>query len=141
MLSFQRSLEHELGCHKHGRLRPACDSTRSRYRIGERKAIKQAAGEDQLSAWLVGVDTGGTFTDLIAVEQATGMLRRAKVPSVPHDPSIAVLHALEKLFADGIAPADISMFVHGTTVATNALLEGKGVRVGLLITRGFRAVY
>jgi N-methylhydantoinase A len=94
-----------------------------------------------VSAWLVGVDTGGTFTDLIAVEQATGMLRRAKVPSVPHDPSVAVLHALEKIFADGIDPADISMFVHGTTVATNALLEGKGVRIGLLITRGFRAVY
>jgi N-methylhydantoinase A len=105
------------------------------------KAIKKAIREDQLSAWLVGVDTGGTFTDLIAVEQATGMLRRAKVPSVPHDPSIAVLHALEKMFADGIDPADISMFVHGTTVATNALLEGKGVRTGLLITRGFRAVY
>ena len=46
-----------------------------------------------------------------------------------------------KLLADGIAPADISQFVHGTTVATNALLEGKGVRTGLLITRGFRAVY
>src|SRR4051812_8387304 len=48
---------------------------------------------------------------------------------------------MEKLFADGIDPGDISLFVHGTTVATNALLEGKGVRTGLLITRGFRAVY
>ena len=94
-----------------------------------------------MSTWLVGVDTGGTFTDLIAAEQSTGELRRAKVPSVPHDPSVAVLHALEKLFAGGIDPAAISMFVHGTTVATNALLEGKGVRTGLLITRGFRAVY
>jgi len=94
-----------------------------------------------VGAWLVGVDTGGTFTDLIAVEQASGNLRRAKVPSVPGDPSVAVLNALGKLFADGVAPADISLFVHGTTVATNALLEGKGVRAGLLITRGFRAVY
>jgi N-methylhydantoinase A len=91
--------------------------------------------------WLVGVDTGGTFTDLIAVEQTTGELRRAKVPSVSGDPSAAVLDAMEKLFADGIDPGDISLFVHGTTVATNALLEGKGVRTGLLITRGFRAVY
>jgi len=94
-----------------------------------------------VAAWLVGVDTGGTFTDLIAVEERTGELRRAKVPSVPDDPSVAVLDALGKLFADGVAPSDISLLVHGTTVATNALLEGKGVRTGLLITRGFRAVY
>ena len=59
----------------------------------------------------------------------------------PSDPSAAVLDAMDKLFAEGIDPADISLFVHGTTVATNALLEGKGVRTGLLITRGFRAVY
>jgi N-methylhydantoinase A len=97
--------------------------------------------EDDVGVWLVGVDTGGTFTDLIAVEQGSGELRRAKVPSVPGDPSLAVLDALDRLFADGVAPADISLFVHGTTVATNALLEGKGVRTGLLITRGFRAVY
>jgi N-methylhydantoinase A len=94
-----------------------------------------------VGVWLVGVDTGGTFTDLIAVEQNTGELRRAKVPSVSGDPSAAVLDAMDKLFAEGIDPADISLFVHGTTVATNALLEGKGVRTGLLITRGFRAVY
>jgi N-methylhydantoinase A len=94
-----------------------------------------------VGVWLVGVDTGGTFTDLIAVEQETAELRRAKVPSVPSDPSVAVLDALAELFKNGVAPGDISLFVHGTTVATNALLEGKGVRAGLLITRGFRAVY
>jgi N-methylhydantoinase A len=90
---------------------------------------------------MVGVDTGGTFTDLIAVEQGTGAFRLGKVPSVPGDPSAAVAAALEELFADGVVPAEINLFVHGTTVATNALLEGKGVRAGLLITRGFRAVY
>ena len=68
-------------------------------------------------------------------------MRLAKVPSVPGDPSAAVLDALEKLFAAGVAPGDVTLFVHGTTVATNALLEGKGARTGLLITRGFRAVY
>jgi N-methylhydantoinase A len=94
-----------------------------------------------VGVWLVGVDTGGTFTDLIAVEQHSGELRRAKVPSVPSDASVAVLDAMDKLFADGIEPSEISLFVHGTTVATNALLEGKGVRTGLMITRGFRAVY
>ena len=91
--------------------------------------------------WLVGIDTGGTFTDLIAVEPSSGELRRAKVPSVPSDPSAAVRDALQTLFAENITPASISQFVHGTTVATNALLEGNGVRTGLLITRGFRAVY
>ncbi len=94
-----------------------------------------------MAEWLVGVDTGGTFTDLIAIESNTGEFRRAKVPSEPTDPSIAVLHALKKLLGNGIDASDISHFVHGTTVATNSLLEGKGVRTGLLITRGFRAVY
>lgn len=93
------------------------------------------------AAWMVGVDTGGTFTDLIAVNPTSGEFRLSKVPSVPGDPSAAVLDALDELFATGIAPSDITLFVHGTTVATNALLEGKGVRTGLLITRGFRAVY
>ena len=65
--------------------------------------------------WLVGVDTGGTFTDLIAVEQTTGELRRAKVPSVSGDPSAAVLDAMDKLFADGINPA-ISRLRSRTTV-------------------------
>jgi N-methylhydantoinase A len=91
--------------------------------------------------WLIGVDTGGTFTDLVAFDQVSGALQRAKVLSVPSDPSLAVVNALEKLFAEGVSPADVAMIVHGTTVATNALLEGKGVRAGLLITNGFRAVY
>ncbi len=90
---------------------------------------------------MVGVDTGGTFTDLIAVEQETGALRLAKVPSTTGDPSDAVRQALEQLFGAGIAPGAVTLFVHGTTVATNALLEGQGAKVGLLITKGFRAVY
>ena len=89
----------------------------------------------------IGVDVGGTFTDLIAFDQESGALQRAKVPSVPEDPSSAVIAALEKLFTAGATPTDVAMIVHGTTVATNALLEGKGVRCGLLITKGFRAVY
>jgi N-methylhydantoinase A len=91
--------------------------------------------------WMVGVDTGGTFTDLIAVEPGSGTFRLCKVPSVPADPSSAVLDALEELFATGIGPDEIALFVHGTTVATNALLEHKGVRTGLLVTRNFRAIY
>ena len=79
-----------------------------------------------MAAWMVGVDTGGTFTDLIAVERETRALRLAKVPSVPGDPSDAVRQALEQLFAGGVAPGEVTLFVHGTTVATNALLEGQG---------------
>ena len=94
-----------------------------------------------MARWMVGIDTGGTFTDLIAVEEASGEIRLAKVPSLPRDPSSAVIEALEDLFRTGVAPSEVGMLVHGTTVATNAMLEGKGVRTGLLITQGFRAVY
>jgi N-methylhydantoinase A len=91
--------------------------------------------------WMVGVDTGGTFTDLVAFEPGSGELRTIKVPSVPTDPSTAVIGALDELFRGGLAPREIGSLVHGTTVATNAVLESAGVRAGLLITRGFRAVY
>ena len=92
-------------------------------------------------SWMVGIDTGGTFTDLIAVDPASGEFRLAKVPSHPPDPSVAVLRALDELFAGGVKPSEIATLVHGTTVATNALLEQKGVSTGLLVTRGFRATY
>jgi N-methylhydantoinase A len=94
-----------------------------------------------MGAWMVGVDAGGTFTDLIAVEPASGDTRFAKVASVPGDPAQAVMDALEEVFRQGVDPAEVQFFAHGTTVATNALLERKGARAGLLITRGFRAVY
>ncbi|MGB0631867.1 MAG: hydantoinase/oxoprolinase family protein [Alphaproteobacteria bacterium] len=94
-----------------------------------------------MSSWMVGVDTGGTFTDLIAFEVESGELRVAKVPSDPSDPSNAVMAALQELFSDGINAGDVASLVHGTTVATNAILEDKGVKTGLLITDGFRAVY
>jgi N-methylhydantoinase A len=94
-----------------------------------------------MAEWMVGVDTGGTFTDLVAFEPGAGELRTIKVPSVPADPSTAVISALDELFRGGVAPQEIGSLVHGTTVATNAVLESAGVRAGLLITRGFRAVY
>src|SRR5215207_10097501 len=94
-----------------------------------------------MAEWMVGVDAGGTFTDLIAFERGSGELRTIKVPSVPADPSTAVINALDELARTGVAPGDIGSLVHGTTVATNAVLQSAGVRAGLLITRGFRAVY
>jgi N-methylhydantoinase A len=90
---------------------------------------------------MVGVDTGGTFTDLVAFHATSGAVELAKVPSFPPDPCKAVLAGLEELSRRGIEAADIGFFAHGTTVGTNALLERGGARTGLLITRGFRAVY
>ncbi len=92
--------------------------------------------------WRIGVDVGGTFTDLVLAD-ATGATWVSKVPSVPQDPSQGVIHALERLATDlGTTTGDVlqrcSLFVHGSTVATNTLLEGKGATVGLLTTEGFR---
>ena len=83
---------------------------------------------------VVGVDVGGTFTDLIAYGK-DGTLNSAKVPSIPGEQWRGVLDALAAL---GLAPASIGAFVHGTTIATNALLERKGARTGLVTTEGFR---
>jgi N-methylhydantoinase A len=94
-----------------------------------------------VAEWMVGVDIGGTFTDVAATDTASRELRIAKVPSVPADPAQAVVNGLQTLFESGIRPQDVRFFAHGTTVATNALLEGKGARAGLLITHGYNALY
>src|SRR6476620_8632193 len=86
----------------------------------------------------LGVDVGGTFTDLLLHDERTQRTFQAKTPSTPDDQSIGVAAGV-KLICDkaGIAPSEISLILHGTTVATNAVLEGKGARVGLLVTEGF----
>ncbi|MPZ59580.1 MAG: hydantoinase/oxoprolinase family protein [Rhizobiales bacterium] len=95
-----------------------------------------------MAHWSVGIDTGGTFTDLAAVDHASGETFVAKVPSTPAKPADAILEALNFFSASNQVPlAQLSLLAHGTTVATNALLEEKGVKAGLLITAGFRAVY
>jgi N-methylhydantoinase A len=94
-----------------------------------------------LGKYRVTVDTGGTFSDLVCLDEATGAISITKVPATPDDPSRAILDGIEKLRADGIAPQDIAFFCHGTTVGTNALLEGKGVKTALLVTEGFRGIY
>ncbi|MEZ5099942.1 MAG: hydantoinase/oxoprolinase N-terminal domain-containing protein [Thermoleophilia bacterium] len=92
-------------------------------------------------AWRVGIDVGGTFTDLILVDEASGATRLAKVPSTPDDPSRGALAGLAQLLADaGVEPAAVARVMHGTTVATNAVLTGRGARVGLLTTAGFEQV-
>jgi len=86
----------------------------------------------------LGVDVGGTFTDLLLHDPATGRTWEAKTPSTPEDQSIGVALGVRQICAKaGIDPADLALILHGTTVATNAVLEGKGARVGLLVTEGF----
>jgi len=92
----------------------------------------------------IGIDVGGTFTDLVAIDEG-GAATLAKVPSTPEDPSLGVLDGLAALAAklgrDRAAMlAETERIVHGTTVATNALLERKGARTGLLTTEGHRDV-
>lgn len=92
--------------------------------------------------WRIGVDIGGTFTDLILVG-ATQRLHVYKVPTIPADPSQGVMQALDRAAAaQGLPPErllrDCALFVHGSTIATNTVLEGKGARTGVLTTPGFR---
>src|SRR5712691_3219365 len=90
------------------------------------------------------IDVGGTFTDLVAIDEG-GATVLAKVPSTPEDPSLGVLDGLSQLAGrlglerDALLAAT-DRIVHGTTVATNALLERKGARLGLLTTEGHRDV-
>ncbi|WP_249010679.1 hydantoinase/oxoprolinase family protein [Conexibacter sp. DBS9H8] len=86
---------------------------------------------------LVGVDVGGTFTDLFQPGVNGGPPLVVKVPSRPDDPSLAVMDAL---VAAGVDPTQLIQFLHGTTIATNALIERRGARCALLTTRGFRDV-
>ncbi|WP_027555769.1 hydantoinase/oxoprolinase family protein [Bradyrhizobium sp. Cp5.3] len=89
--------------------------------------------------WVVGVDVGGTFTDFSARDLTTGRVLIHKRPSTPDDPSRAVLQGLRELTEKyEIDPGAITRFAHGTTVATNALLQRKGAKVALVTTKGFR---
>jgi N-methylhydantoinase A len=89
----------------------------------------------------LGVDVGGTFTDILLIDEATGDTYRAKTSSTPDDQSVGVLRGIERACAEaGVSMSDIAEVFHGTTVATNAILEGKGARVGLVTTEGFRQV-
>ena len=88
----------------------------------------------------IGIDIGGTFTDIVC-RGSDGSVRISKVPTTRGDPSKAVLAALETARGEwGVSPSDIVRFTHGTTVATNAVLERKGARIGLIATEGFKDV-
>jgi N-methylhydantoinase A len=92
-------------------------------------------------AWRIGIDIGGTFTDVALVEETTGRIAIAKLPTTPHDFGQAVIDGIRHVLdANRIDPADVSLLSHATTVVTNALLQNKGARAGFVATRGFRDV-
>src|SRR5262245_46622648 len=88
---------------------------------------------ESTGGYLLGIDTGGTFTDLVAYDPATGAISTFKTPSVPSRPGQALLDAIE---GANLPMRDVGGLVHGTTVATNALIERTGARVGFLVTAG-----
>lgn len=92
-------------------------------------------------SYRLGVDVGGTFTDLLLINEETGRTYTAKVPSTPNDSSVGVLNGVARICEEsGVAPSKVRRVMHGTTVATNAVLTGKGAKVGLVTTRGFKQV-
>lgn len=92
-------------------------------------------------SYRLGIDVGGTFTDLLLFNEKTGKLLLEKTPSTPADQSIGILNGIHKIIeAARLAPEDLDLILHGTTVATNAVLEEKGALVGLITTRGFEQI-
>jgi N-methylhydantoinase A len=92
-------------------------------------------------SYRLGVDVGGTFTDLLLINESNGETHTAKVPSTPDDSSIGVLNGIARICEEsGIDPKKINRVMHGTTVATNAVLTGKGAKVGLVTTKGYKHV-
>jgi N-methylhydantoinase A len=89
----------------------------------------------------IGIDTGGTFTDIVAVDGASGAVQVTKVASTPHNPAIGLVQGVRSILSHLKAiPADVSALAHGTTVATNALLQGDIKNLGLIVTQGYRHI-
>ena len=89
----------------------------------------------------LGIDVGGTFTDLVLYDDVSSALSIEKVPSVPADPADGIVQGIVRLLrAAGVAPAAVGYVAHGTTAATNALLERKGARTALITTAAISAV-
>src|SRR6516165_11627341 len=98
--------------------------------------IQFAAGR-----YRIGIDTGGTFTDIVSVDTQTGAMHVTKVASTPTNPAIGLLRGVnEILLGAGATTEDLAGLAHGTTVATNALLQGEIDSLGLIVTQGFRHI-
>lgn len=90
-------------------------------------------------SYRLGVDVGGTFTDLLLIDEESGETHSAKVPSTPQDPSVGVLNGVDRLTSQvSFDASSIARVMHGTTIATNAVLTGRGSKVGLITTHGFK---
>src|ERR1700739_3122054 len=87
----------------------------------------------------IGIDTGGTFTDIVCVDAASGAMRVTKVASTPTNPAIGLVRGVEKILTDASFD-DLVGLAHGTTVATNALLQNEISGLGLIVTEGFRHI-
>jgi N-methylhydantoinase A len=97
-----------------------------------------AAGQPRIR---IGIDTGGTFTDIVAVDSGSGAMRVTKVASTPSNPAIGLVRGVNAILAEaGGSPDDVVGLAHGTTVATNALLQGEISGLGLIVTSGFRHI-
>jgi N-methylhydantoinase A len=93
------------------------------------------------SRFRIGIDTGGTFTDIVAVDTGSGAMRVTKVASTPSNPAVGLVRGVAAILKSaGATAADISSLAHGTTVATNALLQGEISSLGLIVTAGFRHI-
>ena len=89
----------------------------------------------------LGIDVGGTFTDLLLFDGGTGEIHLLKTPSTPQDQSVGILTGVRDLISQTkVRPADIQGLLHGTTVSTNIVLEEKGAKVGLLVTENFEQI-
>ena len=97
--------------------------------------------EQVKATYRVGVDVGGTFTDVVLVDESVGEILIAKTPTVPRDPSEGCVNGIDKALVQyGLDPQQLRFTVHGTTIATNTIIEGKGARCGLITSEGFRDV-
>lgn len=97
--------------------------------------------EQRQTDWSIGVDIGGTFTDVVLWREGAPAMRREKLLTTPDDPSRAVVEGIKRaLEHQGVSAADLGTVVHGTTLVANALIERRGVTTGLITTRGFRDV-
>jgi len=95
----------------------------------------------QVSRCRIGIDVGGTFTDFVLADLSTDRLTRFKQPSVPSDPSLSVERGLPPLLERaGVGAADVELIVHGTTLLVNAIIQRRGARVGLVVSRGNRGI-
>ena len=96
---------------------------------------------DALPTAAIAIDIGGTFTDITLLDHRSGTIWNAKTPSTPQDPSVAFMTGIAEALALGkLGPGALGHVFHGTTVATNLILEGKGATAALLTTEGFKHV-